>query len=189
MTRATRFSFALGSALFAVVAARADIVINEIMYNSIESTDVEYIELHNSGTVAVDVTNWNLLDADPLHNRCYLVGTIPADGYLVVAGFISTFQAKYPGVTNVNPNQFDSATVGAGWALGNGGDNIRLFDPVGVLMDFVNYDDVPPWPTAAAGTGPSLELIYPGLDNSLPSSWSASVNAPAQGTPGAQNSV
>jgi hypothetical protein len=189
MSPVTRSSVAAAFALVVAVSARADVVINEIMYNSIEPTDVEYIELYNSGPVAVDLTNWNLLDADPLHNRCYLVGTLQPGAYLVVAGFLSTFQAKYPGVTNVNPNPFDSATVGAGWALGNGGDNVRLFDPVGVLMDFVNYDDVPPWPTAAAGTGPSLELIFPGLDNSLPSSWSASVNAPAEGTPGAQNSV
>ena len=181
------------AAAIAVFAAggvfRADIVINEIMYNSIEATDVEYIELYNSGATAVDVTNWNLLDADPLHDRCYLVGTIQPGAYLVVPGFLSTFQAKYPGVTNVNPNQFDSATLGRGFALGNGGDSIRLFDPVGVLIDFVAYDDVPPWPTAAGGTGPSLELIYAGLDNALPSSWAASTNAPAQGTPGAQNSV
>jgi hypothetical protein len=102
---------------------------------------------------------------------------------------LSTFQAKYPGVTNVNPNPFDNATVGLGFSLGNSGDSIHLFDAVGVVQDFTAYDDLPPWPTAANGTGPSLELIYPGLDNSLPSSWAASINAPPQGTPGAQNSV
>lgn len=177
-------------AVFAVGSlVRADIVINEIMYNSIESPDVEYIELHNNGAAAVNVTNWNLLDADPLHDRCYLVGTIQPGGYLVAVGFLSTFQAKYPGVTNVNANQFDSATIDRGFSLGNGSDSIRLFDPVGVLMDFVSYNDVPPWPTGASGTGPSLELIHPALDNALPSSWAASTNAPAEGTPGVQNSV
>jgi len=189
MTLQRTFLAGLISVLVAAAPARANIVINEVMYNSIEATDVEYIEIHNDGPTAVNVTNWYLLDADPLHPRCYLSGTIQPGDYLVVAGFLSTFQAKYPGVTNVNPNPFDSATVGQGWSLGNGGDNIRLFDPVGVLIDYVAYDDVPPWPTAANGTGPSLELIYPGLDNSLPASWAASTNAPGQGTPGAENSA
>jgi hypothetical protein len=179
---------ALIAALAAGASARADIVINEIMYNSIESTDVEYVELYNNGTAAVDLAGWYLLDSDPLHGKCYLVGELQPGGYLVIAGFISTFQAKYPGVTNLNANQFDNAG-GTGFALGNSGDSVRVFDDVGVVQDFTAYDDLAPWPTAANGTGPSLELVYPGLDNSLPSSWAASTNGAGQGTPGAQNST
>ena len=173
----------------AVSPVRADIVINEIMYNSIESPDVEYIELYNNGTTAVDVNSWYVLDSDPLHDKCFLSGEMQPGAYLVVAGFLSTFQAKYPGVTGLNPNGFDSAIVGRGWSLGNSGDSIRVFDDVGVVQDFTAYDDLAPWPTTPNGSGPSLELVYPGLDNSLPSSWAASTNGAAQGTPGAQNSV
>ncbi len=189
MTARTTILAAAMIAIAAAAPARADIVINEIMYNSIEATDVEYIELYNNGPAAVDVTGWYVLDSDPLHDRCYLAGVMQSGGYLVVAGFLSTFQAKYPGVTNLNANQFDSATAGRGYSLGNGGDSIHVFDAFGVVQDFAAYDDLPPWPTAANGTGPSLELVYPGLDNSLPSSWAASTNAPPNGTPGAQNSV
>lgn len=181
----------LAAALVALVAgahARADVVINEIMYNSIESPDVEYIEIYNNGAAAVDLAGWYLLDSDPLHGKCYLVGELPPGGYLVVAGFLSTFQAKYPGATHLNPNPFDNA-AGTGFSLGNSGDSIRIFDDVGIVQDFTAYDDLAPWPVAANGTGPSLELVYPGLDNSLPSSWAASNNGAGQGTPGAQNSV
>ena len=175
--------------LVAAIPVRADVVINEIMYNSVESPDVEYIELYNNGPTAVDVDGWYLLDSDPLHPKCYLVGEMQPGSYLVVAGILSTFQAKYPGVTGLNANQFDSPIVGNGWALGNSGDSVRIFDDVGIVQDFTAYDDLAPWPTSPNGTGPSLELVYPGLDNSLPSSWAASTNAPAQGTPGARNSV
>jgi hypothetical protein len=188
MSRMRGVAFAI-AAVFAAAAARADIVINEIMYNSVESPDVEYIEIYNNGAVAVDLTNWAIVDSDPLHEHCPLVGTMPAGGYLVVAGFLGTFQSKYPGVANVNPVPFDSTTVGRGFSLGNGGDTIYLLDAAGIVHDAVSYDDVPPWPTAANGTGPSLELIHPARDNALPSSWEASTNAPAQGTPGSQNSV
>jgi hypothetical protein len=62
------------SVLAAVRPLVPPVVINEIMYNSIEATDVEYIEIYNDGPTAVNVTNWYLLDADPLHPRCYLSG-------------------------------------------------------------------------------------------------------------------
>jgi hypothetical protein len=188
MSLRTKVTAALIAAFAAGVSARADIVINEIMYNSIESPDVEYVELYNNGAAAIDMAGWYLLDSDPLHGKCYLVGELQPGGYLVVAGFISTFQAKYPGVTNLNANQFDNA-AGTGFSLGNSGDSVRVFDDVGIVQDFTAYDDLAPWPTAANGTGPSLELVYPGLDNSLPSSWAASTNGAAQGTPGARNSV
>ena len=179
----------MAAALAVGASVRADIVINEVMYNSIESPDVEYVELHNEGAAAVDLTGWYLLDSDPLHPKCFLAGVVQPGGFLVVAGFVSTFQAKYPGVTNVNANGFDNATPGAGYSLGNGGDSLHLFNAGGLVQDFMAYDDLAPWPTAANGTGPSLELVYPGLDNSLPSSWAASTNGPPHGTPGAQNST
>jgi len=64
-------------------------------------------------------------------------------------------------VTHLNANQFDNA-AGTGFSLGNSGDSVRVFDDVGVVQDFTAYDDLAPWPTAANGTGPSLELVYPG---------------------------
>jgi hypothetical protein len=171
-------------------APRAAIVINEVMYNSVETDlDVEYVELYNTGPTAQNLTGWYVLDSDPTHDRCYLVGALQPGDYLVVAGFLSLFQAKYPGVTNVNPNQFDSTIPGQGFRLGNGGDRVRVFDSIGSLRDFVEYDDLAPWPVEANGLGPSLELVNPGLDNTLASNWSASTNAPPPGTPGSQNSV
>lgn len=53
-------------------------------------------------------------------------------------------------------------------------------------MDAVAYFNDDPWPTAPDGNGPSLELIDPALDNTLPESWQGSVDM--GGSPGAPNS-
>jgi len=85
-----------------------------------------------------------------------LVGTLGVGEYLVVAGFITLFQGKYPSVTNLNPNQFSSEILNEGFNLADGGDLLRVFDNSHVLADFVNYADNPPWPPDPDGNGPSL---------------------------------
>ena len=63
---------------------------------------------------------------------------------------------------------------------------VRLFDSYEILMDDVEYDDVDPWPVEADGTGATLELIHPSLDNSLPENWIASMG---HGSPGSVNTI
>ena len=168
----------------ASIQAGNEIVINEIMYNS-SGTDVEYIELYNNSPTAYNLQNWYILDDNDSHNHCIINWTLQPGQYLVIAGDVTQFQQKYPGVAQVNPNGFD--TGGAGWSLGNGGDIIRLYDNTNALHDQVAYDDGGEWPTSPDGNGPSLELLHPALDNSLPTSWDP--GATDNGTPGAQNSV
>jgi hypothetical protein len=120
-------------------AVRAAVVINEIMYNSIETTDVEYVEIYNTGPSAQSLSGWYLIDSDSTHTKCFLVGTLNVGAYLVIPGFTSTFTAKYPGVTNLNANQFDSTTPGVGFSLGNGGDTARVFNNIGVLIEHPHF--------------------------------------------------
>lgn len=170
-------------ALLATVA-QADIVINEIMYNSSFDPDVEYIELYNAGTAAVNLLDWYLLDDNPSHTPCYLSGILAPGEYLVVAAETDIFAAQFPEVANLYPLGFD--TNGEGFGLGNGGDAVVLYDDDEEVVDIVEYDDGSPWPGSPDGEGPSLELINPGMDNNLPSSWDPSVEV--GGTPGAVNS-
>lgn len=160
------------------------LVINEIMYNS-PGTDVEFIELYNASDTEVNLTGWYILDNNDSHTPCTLEGTLAPDDYFVVVGDRTLFGAKYPGVDNVNPHVYDPN--GTGWAFGNGGDSVRLFNGTGTLHDIVEYDDGSDWPGRADGNGPSLELLHPSLDNGLPTSWEPSVAD--WGTPGRQNSV
>ncbi len=164
--------------------AGSDIVINEIMYNSI-GNDVEFIELYNNSSKEYNLQNWYILDDNDSHSPCVIKWILKPGEYLIIASDVSLFKQKYPTVTNVNPNSFDPG--GTGWSLGNGGDAVRLFDSNKNLHDSVAYSDGGAWPTSPDGNGPSLELLHPSLDNSLPTSWDPS--KVTGGTPGARNSV
>ena len=172
-------------ALPAAVPARASIVINEIMYNSNFTPDCEWVELYNTGPTGLNLTDWYLLDDKNTHVKCYLAGTLGAGQYLVIAADPTIFQARYPTVTNLNVNGFDVG--GLGFGLGNSGDQVRLFDDGDVLRDSVAYLASGLWPASPNGTGPSLELVNPALDNTLGSSWLGSIGV--GGTPGVVNSV
>jgi hypothetical protein len=185
--------------LLVFVAGRvacADVVINELMYHpASENPAEEYIELYNSGAVAVSVSGWQFTSG-----VAFMIpaGTsIAPGGYLVVAANAAAFQAKHPGVTNFV----------AGWTgqLSNSSNNVVLVDALGVLVDSVDYaddgdwaerrrDDPPDfghrgwgWHSDADGFGKSLELINPAFDNSEGQNWASST--PPQGTPGGANSV
>ncbi|MCK4413098.1 MAG: lamin tail domain-containing protein [Candidatus Eisenbacteria sp.] len=170
--------------VLATVPAAAEIVINEIMYNSL-GTDVEFVELYNYSDAAQDLTGWYLLDDNDAHAHCPLEGVLGPGEYFVIVGDLSNFALLYPDVENVNPNDFDPG--GTGWSLGNDGDQVRLFEALEDLHDIVAYDDEGEWPGSPDGGGPSLELINPRLDNALPTSWDPSLAS--WGTPGEHNSV
>ena len=78
----------------AVLSAQAQIVINEIHYDPADSTkQEEFIELHNAGASPVNVGGWRLEDAVEF---TFAPGTtIPAGGYVVVAGNTAQFQTRY----------------------------------------------------------------------------------------------
>ncbi|NCA84497.1 MAG: hypothetical protein EOM83_02875 [Clostridia bacterium] len=154
----------------------ADIIINEIMYNT-PSVDNEWCELYNREAVTVSLEGYYLLD----DNDAAVPVVIPA-GYEIAPGgyFTIALELLAP------PLFFTPDFVGNPlWSLGNGGDNLRLFDPSGQLVNNVAYEDGAPWPTAPDGNGPSLSLLDVALDNSVPENWAAS--AQDNGTPGAVN--
>ena len=155
----------------------AQVVINEIHYNPVSGTNAEeFLEFYNRGATAVDMSGWTIADAVVL--TVPPGTTIAGHGYLVVANSIAGLQAA---TGYVAPIQWTSGN------LSNGGEIITLRDASSAIVDSLTYDDVAPWPTAPDGSGPSLELLNPALDNSFGSSWGASTGT--DGTPGAQNSI
>ena len=175
--------------------ARADVVINEIMYHpSSENPAEEYIELYNSGVAPVPLTGWQFTNGVTF---TFPNVSIAAGGYLVVAANQAAFTAKYPGVANYV----------AGWTgqLSNSANRITLTDALLVKMDEVSYSDDGDWGqrerdnpadfghrgwgwnSDADGLGKSLELINALFDNNQGQNWKPSTTA--QGTPGVANSV
>ena len=155
-------------------------VINEINYNSSDDYNSDdWVELINPGETEIDISDWILKDDDNSHGYTIPDETvIQPNNYLVLAKDMDLFSSSYPDINNVI-GPFD-------FSLSGGGDQVRIFDNAGVLIDSVQYDDGDPWPVEPDGNGPTLELINPTLDNLLSESWAASTD---NGTPGAQNST
>jgi hypothetical protein len=152
MALATVILLAAGAAL-----AANELIVSEIMYNSVESTDVEWIEFYNNSGAPLDLTGWWVVDDDPAgHSHIPLSGVVPTGGIMVLAGTEALFTAKYPGVTNLFPVFFQTYAVE--WSLGNSGDSVNVFNASDELVFTVTFDDAAPWPTAPDGTGPSLLL-------------------------------
>lgn len=174
---------ALAAVVLLAASAQAanELVATEIMYNSTESPDVEWIELYNNSGGVLDLTGWYVLDSNDSHTHVPLSGTMAAGEVRVLAGTESMFTAKYPAVTNVFPAFFQTH-ASAGWDLGNGGDTVRLYDGAGTLVFSVTFTDASPWPAAADGTGPSLWLSsLRCADLAAAVCWAA---GPVDGSPG-----
>lgn len=79
-------SAGLGTA--ALAAAGETLVINEIHYNPGlgDDGDAEFIELHNPGTTALDVTGYTVDDENSAGAGTTLVlsGSVPAGGYVIL---------------------------------------------------------------------------------------------------------
>lgn len=183
-----------------VAAFSESVAISEIMYNPTGGTVTqEFIELHNYGQVAVDLSGWAFTSGVNF--------TIPpgillaADGYLVIPADTAAFQAAYPGVTNV---------LASGWgatsSLKNSGETIRLQRPDTVAddglseVDQVDYEPEGDWARrqsetvgvntgwrwnqGADGLGQSLQLRNVLISNNRGQNWGSAVP-----TPGAVNSL
>ena len=155
-----------------------DIVINEINYNSSEDFEVgDWIELTNKSEFEANLSNWIFKDDNDDHFYQIPEGTvINPNNYLIIVRDLNTFSDFFPNLNNVI-GPFD-------FGLGGGGDQVRIFDDQGFLIDSVEYDDSDPWPLEPDGLGPTLELINPLNDNSLAESWTNSID---NGSPGYQN--
>ena len=161
--------------------ANPQVVITELMYNPQEdrddpddnASDREFLELYNpSPTEAVDLSGWQVEGVDIVIPAGAVI--LPQSHLLLVRNDV-VFRATY-GSGHFVAGQY-------GGKLAGGGERVALLDRAGEVVDEVTYDDVAPWPIAADGGGPSLELIDPALDNSAPASWAPSLRP--GGSPGA----
>ncbi len=156
------------------------LVINEIMYNP-AAQNAEFIELYNASYAPAALSNYFLEGVKYAFVTNILVGP---DGYVVLAQDEAAFHAAY-GADIPVAGQY----VGK---LSNSGEALRLWhtnpvDGVCTLVDTVTYSPLAPWPVAANGTGPSLQLINPFDDNNRVANWAVGTAVPY--TPGKRNNV
>jgi hypothetical protein len=151
------------------------IMITEIHYNPSENLQggddlYEFIELFNPGQNAVDLSGYYFSDG---FNFTFPPNASIASGEtIVIAKTASTYAGQ-----GFQVFQIESGN------LANEGESLCLVTDSGAVVDSLAYDDHSPWPAAADGDGPSLELREPALDNSQAEAWRASNQI--GGTPGA----
>jgi hypothetical protein len=130
--------------------------------------DLEFIELLNTGNVAIDMEGVQIRE---FASTPYTFGSgisLAGGARLIVARNPAVFRSVYGAAVNVAPVGYGSAN------LSDGGERIALIGPLGEVLHDFEYDDVAPWPTSADGTGYSLEVIDPLGDAANPSNWRAS---------------
>ena len=148
------------------IAAKPDIVINEIFANS-DAPNFDYIELLNRGTSAVDIGNWFL--SDNVDNRQKF--RIPA-GTVIAPGEYLVFDER-----SFNPAVDSGGNIGFG--LSSSGEEVWLSYGTGSQTRFVDNVSF-----AASVDGQSYGLVPGATDADV-----GRLIASAARTPGAANSA
>ena len=163
----------------AVFAPLPPILINEIHYNpasfqEADGREREYLELHLPATYhqPISLTGYHFSKG---LTYTFTTGTQIAPGEYIVLAKDATVFAGAP----FQVFQFEAGS------LSNSGEKLELLDHKGRLINMVSYSDLAPWPSEADGHGPSLALSPAATDNTLASSWQASLLL--GGTPGLPN--
>lgn len=151
------------SVILTVAEPAGRVVINEVHYDPEEASGrFEFIELFNAGNDVVDLSRWSFGDGVDF---TFPEGVSLGVGeYLLVAEDPVALQNRF-GVVALGP-----------WSgrLAGDGEEIVLLDSAGQVRDVVDYRLGFPWPVGSGGEGGSMELVNPGLDNELGSSWRVS---------------
>ncbi len=168
------------TAFFDKVDTVVNIVINEINYASNDSAEMgDWLELYNNSGVAVDLSGWSIVEGYSQDAFIIPEGTVlQKDAYIVFDSDLPDFKRYEPELQPVKGNlpfRFNAEKFG-----------IALNDANGELHDYVDVENELEWPQGARGTGMTLELIHPALDNTISTNWKVSIVK--QGTPCALNS-
>jgi len=176
------------------------IVINEIMYNPLDSTDAEYVELLNISDQAVTLYDsaqdipWRFTDNPDNPGIEVLLPAEPPlvlepGEYLLLVRDLPAFEAGYP-----LPAGVPILTWGSG-KLANGSEKIQLSKPGSgadswIRIDRVVYSDgsnpdefpasIDPWPAEADGQGASLIRIDPAAYGNDPANWKPALPSPGE---------
>jgi Lamin Tail Domain len=170
------------------------VLINEVGWMGTAAcyTD-KWIELWNPGSISIDLTGWTLTGAPGTigpgtSGALSLSGTIPANGYYMIAQNPDVFQPAFSFVLidpNLNlsffgealylvspfPNVVDTANInGLRWPAGSSFPNYQSMERRGVVPDVPSA-----WITYDGPTGPTSTNVKDGNGNYI------------HGTPGAQN--
>ena len=130
--------FSIFLIIFMASFALGDVFINEFLPNGLIEPDSEWVELYNNGSSSVDLANYNITESGASANVT-LNGTIPANGFIVLAENFTLFNSTYP---NVNVSGIRIVEYGinvASFQLSNTAGNITLYNSSGSKINNVSY--------------------------------------------------
>ena len=160
-----------------------ELVINEIMFDPVNGSDGEYVELLNRSDKLFDLRTLVFTDdGDPdATTASETPAIIPPDSYVVLVADRDSFRVTF---TDLDAPIFEARSFPG---LNNDGDMLSLFHD-GVAIDSVAYE--PDWHRVELedASGISLERIDPAAPATDPSNWSSSLD-PRGGTPGMMNTA
>lgn len=153
------------------------VVINELMYHAAEGDGSDYIEIRNISGSTVDISGWEFAG---IGFRFGGDTELPAGGFAVVCDNRAEAAQTY----GLNVQSLFGNYRGN---LDNGGEKVVLLDENDIVVDWIDYDDDPPWPVTPDGDGASLERRCISDAFGDPAEWVGSkVGAPS---PAAANGV
>ncbi|GEM_PF-726384 len=155
----------------ALASGLGTVVINEIAWaGSTDSSSDEWIELYNTSSQNVDLTNWFIDDDHGASKYVIQSGTIPANGYFLIEDHEST-------VSSVTADAIIDLS------LANSGDSLELYNVNGQLVDGVNTPGVA-WAAGSNTTKASMEKIDPFVSGDTASNWATSTGSGAKSSGG-----
>jgi len=166
----------LASATFQSTKALSQLALTEIHYHprsegEIDGGELEFIELQNQGTNALDLSGVEIVGGIGFAFRaddCLQPGQ-----FLVLARNPTALATRYAGLRVFGAFQ---------GKLDNSGDLIAMTHPVAGRLFEVSYSDRSPWPVEADGSGDSLQLVKAQADGADPASWAAADPTPGERT-------
>lgn len=135
------------------IAAKANIIINEIMYDTPAADDGrEWIEIANTGTETVDLIGWKLFENNVNHGLTVSQGSmeIAPDGFVIIADNPQKFLLDWPG--------FSGTLIDSAFSLSNTGEVLSIKDAQDVVVDAYTYASS----IGASGNGDSQQRIIAG---------------------------
>jgi hypothetical protein len=139
-------------------------------------SDYEFIEIKNISDQTISLANVAFTDGITFT----FSGSLAPGAHLLVVANQAAFIERYGNALQpLIAGEFANSTN-----LSNSGERILLVGTNGATIKDFTFDDDDPWPAAADGDGPTLELIAPDAnpDHNAPASWRASLLP--NGTPG-----
>jgi hypothetical protein len=139
-----------------------------------DQDDFEFLELTNTGDSLVDLSFLRAAAGFQLDFSQAENSLLPPGATVYLTRNPDAFRFRYA-------NKGTLRVLGpfaGGSGLSNGGERLVVQDAGGLVVAEVDYSDQDPWPSAADGDGPSLEIVDPELEpisaRYAPANWRAS---------------